>query len=268
MIEAREVDTKLHRRHSTTVDLIDRPAWRYEQMESGGVNDNSVRYARTYDRHHQAFTDYERQAEEILGFLGTDGQRTATDMGCGTGVFALHAARYYRKIRAGDISRAMLNCARRKSGRARLTNIAFHRGGFLTGDHNHEDEPVDAIVSVAVLHHPPDFWKLVGLRRLASMLKPDGGFNLLDVVFSFDVAQYGSRLRQFVESAHSQVGTPGSAESQAHLRSEYRTCHWIIEDLLERAGLPRETADLKDEFLAVYSCPTRVAQKSPVGLDV
>jgi len=156
----------------------------------------------------------------------------------------------------------MLKCARRKAGRARLTNIAFHRGGFLTCDH--EDESVDAIVSVAALHHPPDFWKLVGLRRLASMLEPDGRFYLLDVVFSFDIARYESHLRQFVESTSSQVGTAGSAESQTHLRHEYRTCRSIIEGLLEMACLDVPTANLKDELLAVYLC---VPQQPMAAVD-
>jgi len=269
MIEARKVDTALHRRHCTTVELIDRPAWRYEQMQPGGVNDPSVRYARTYDERHQAFGNYGRQAEEILAFLGADGQRTALDMGRGTGAYALHAARYYRNIPAGDISQAMLKCTRRKAGSARLTNIALHRDGFLTCDHNREDEPVGAIVSVAALHHPPDFWKLVGLRRLASMLKPDGGFYLLlDAVFSFDIALYESPLRQFAESSSNQARPAARVESQTRLRDEYRICQPIIEGLLGRTGLQRGTADVADEFLAVYSCATGVAHKSPVGLDV
>ncbi|MBN2128207.1 MAG: class I SAM-dependent methyltransferase, partial [Sedimentisphaerales bacterium] len=195
-----------------------------------------------------------------------DAQRTSVDMGCGTGVYALHAARYYRNIGAGDVSRAMLECAHPRAGRARLTNIALDRGGFLTCDA--KDESVDAIVSVAVLHDPRDFWKLVGLRRLAAILKPDGRFYLLDVVLSFDVARYESRLRQFVESLSRPASPAQRAESQARLRDEYRIGRPIIEGLFERAGLQRETADVADEFLAVYSGTGMVTQKSAVGLDV
>jgi len=76
MIKVRETDIELHQGHFNTIKLADRPAWRYAKMEPGGVNDDSVRYARTYDKHHQAFTNYERQAEEILAFLGKDARRT------------------------------------------------------------------------------------------------------------------------------------------------------------------------------------------------
>ena len=40
---------------------------------------------------------------------------TVIDMGCGTGAFAIHAAPYYRRIHAVDVSQAMLCRARRKA---------------------------------------------------------------------------------------------------------------------------------------------------------
>ena len=57
----------------------------------------------------------------------------------------------------------------------------YCHGGFLT--YEHEAEPADAMVSIAALHHLPDFWKLVGLTRAAEMLKAGGGFFLFDIVF-------------------------------------------------------------------------------------
>jgi putative AdoMet-dependent methyltransferase len=262
MIKARGTDTGSHPHQLNIFRLADRPGRRYEKMRPYGANDNGVLCARAYDERYQAFADYERQAEEVLGFLGADAQRTSVDVGRGTGAYALHAARYYRNIHAGHILRAMLDCAHPKTGKARLTNIALDRGGFLHCDHNPKEKSVDAIVSVAVLHHAADFWKLVGLRRLASMLKPDGRFYLLDVVLSFDIARYESHLRQFVES----LSRP--AQSQASPRDEYRISRPIIEGLFKRVGLQREAADVADEFLAVYSCARPVTRKSAVGLDV
>jgi len=262
MIEARETDIESHQHQLNIFRLADRPGRRYEKMRPHGAGDNGVLWARACDEHYQAFGDYERQAEDILGFLGADAQRTCVDVGGGAGAYALHAARYYRNIHAGHISRAMLDCTHPKGGKARLTNIALDRGGFLHYDHSPKEKSVDAIVSVAVLHDPADFWKLVGLRRLASMLKPDGRFYLLDVVLSFNIARYESHLRQFVESLR------GPAQSQASLRDQYRIARPIIEVLFERVGLQRETADVADEFLAVYSCARPATHKSGVGLDV
>jgi len=262
MIEARETDIESHPHQLNIFRLAGRPGRRYEKMRPHGAGDNGVLWARACDERHQAFGDYERQAEEVLGFLGADAQRTSVDVGGGAGAYALHAARYYRNIHAGHISRAMLDCTHPRGGKARLTNIALDRGGFVTCGHNRKEKSVDAIVSVAVLHHPADFWKLVGLRRLASMLKPDGRFYLLDVVLSFDMARYEPHLRQFVESLRR------PAQSQANLRDQYRIARPIIGALFEKVGLQRETADVADEVLAVYSHATEVTHKSAVGLDV
>jgi putative AdoMet-dependent methyltransferase len=228
------------------------PAWRYDEMKGCGAKFNNFFTARSYDRYHQTFRDYRRETEQIVAALGLDSSAAVLDMGCGTGAFAIHAAPHYRKIYAVDIARAMLCRARRKAKKAGLTNIEFRHGGFLT--YEHTDEPVDAIVSVVALHHLPDFWKLVGLRRLASMLKPDGRFYLFDVVFSFDVGRYASSVERFIERMANRAVPDGRRPGETHVREEHSTCGWIMEGLLQRAGFRIDDADYKDEFFAVYLC--------------
>ena len=228
------------------------PAWRYNEMKPCGANFHSFFTARAYDRYHQTFRDYRKETEQIVTTLGLDSSATVLDMGCGTGAFAIHAAPHYRKVYAVDVAKAMLCCARRKARKAGLTNIEFRRGGFLT--YEHTDEPVDAIVSVVALHHLPDFWKLVGLYRLASMLKPDGRLCLFDVVFSFDVSRHVSSIERFVERMSIRTTPGGGRAAQTHVREEYSTCGWIMEGLLERAGFQIDDADYRDEFLAAYLC--------------
>jgi len=181
-------------------------------------------------------------------------------MGCGTGAFAIHAAPYCRKVYAVDVAKAMLGRARRKAKKAGLTNIEFRRGGFLT--YEHTDSPVDAIVSVVALHHLPDFWKLVGLHRLASMLKADDRLYLFDVVFSFDIGRCEPSIERFIEKMSLRTVPDGRRAAQTHVRQEYSTCGWIMEGLLERAGFQIDKADYKDDFLAAYLC-TRKPQVIP-----
>jgi len=233
------------------------PAWRYDEMKGCGAKFNNFFTARSYDKYHQTFRDYRRETEQIVAAIGLDSSAAVLDMGCGTGAFAIHAAPHYRKIYAVDIARAMLCRARRKAKKAGLTNIEFRHGGFLT--YEHTDELVDAIVSVVALHHLPDFWKLVGLRRLASMLKPNGRFYLFDVVFAFDITHYASALQGFVEKMSVRTTPDGRKVAATHVRQEYSTCGWIMEGLLERAGFRIDEADYRDEFLAVYLC-TRKAE--------
>ncbi len=228
------------------------PAWRYDEMKSCGVDFDNFFVARSYDKYHQTFRDYRREAEQIVAVLGLDSSASVLDMGCGTGAFAIHAAPYYRKVYAVDIARAMLGRARRQAKKAGLTNIEFRRGGFLT--YQHTDEPIDAIVSVAALHHLPDFWKLVGLHRLTSMLKPNGRLYLFDVVFSFDVGHCGPSIERFVEKMSVPTTPDGRRAAETHVRQEYSTCSWIMEGLLDRAGFQIDDADYKDDFLAAYLC--------------
>jgi putative AdoMet-dependent methyltransferase len=236
------------------------PAWRYDERKCCGVNFDSFFVARSYDQYHQTFRDYRREAEQIVAALGLDHSATVLDMGCGTGAFAIPAAWHYRKVHAVDVARAMLGRARRKAKKAGLANLEFHRGGFLT--YQHTDHPVDAVVSVAALHHLPDFWKLVALHRLASMLKADGRLYLFDVVFSFDVGCCGPLIERFIEKMSTRTGPDSRRAAQTHVREEYSTCTWIMEGLLERAGFQIDAADYPDDFLAAYLC-TKKTQTAP-----
>jgi putative AdoMet-dependent methyltransferase len=260
------MDIDFYRHYAQAAQAARGPAWRYDEMKPCGFNYNNFLLARVYDTYHQMFRDYRRETEQIVARLECEPFATVIDMGCGTGAFAIHAAPCYHRIHAVDVSRAMLRRARRKARRAGLSNVEFHHGGYLT--YEHQGPPADAAVSVAALHHLPDFWKLVGLHRLASMLKPSGRFYLFDVVFSFDVAQCESAANQFIQRMSVHLGPNGRTESETHLRSEYSTCSWIIEGLLERAGFQIDEADYKDDFLAAYVCTKKAETARARSLTV
>jgi len=255
------MDIEFYRHYFDSLEAARGPAWRYDETKACGAKFNNFLLARIYDTYHQMFRDYRREAEQIVASLGLAPSATVIDMGCGTGAFAVHAAPHYRKIYAVDIAPAMLNRARRKARRAGLTNIEFRRGGFLS--YEHPDDPVDAVVSVLALHHVPDFWKLVGLHRLASMLQPRGRLYLLDVVFSFDMARYESGIARFIQKMSLDMGPDGRGSLEMHVREEYSTCHWIMEGLLASAGFQIDAANYINEFLAGYLC-TKKTEFAPV----
>lgn len=117
---------------------------------------------------------------------------------------------------------------------------------------------MDAVVSVAVLHHLPDFWKGVGLWRVAKMLKPGGKFYLFDVVFPAEMVGYETRLAGWVRSLAEVVGAGFAAEAETHIRDEYSTYDWVMEGLLKRAGFRIDNIEYADGFGGTYLC-TRVA---------
>jgi len=246
------MDIEFYRQYSNKLEAGSDSKWQYDETKSCGAKFNSLMCARKYDKQHQKFRDYQKECREIIALLDLDSQRTVMDIGCGTGAFAINAARYLRKVYAVDISDAMLKYARKKAARAKLNNIDFFQGGFLT--HQHCAEPVDAVVSVLVLHHLPDFWKLIGLRRLGRMLKTNGKLYLYDVVYSFDVEHYEMYFDRFIQSAVGRVGDEMKKGMEVHFRREYSTFGWVMEGLIEKAGFEIETADYKDDFFAAYLC--------------
>jgi ubiquinone/menaquinone biosynthesis C-methylase UbiE len=251
------MDIEFYQQYAATLETAKGPAWRYDETKPCGLNYNNVLLAGLYDAHHQAFRDYRRETAEIVAMLGLEPTATVIDMGCGTGAFAIHAAAHYQTVHAVDVSRAMLRRARRKARKAGLHNVEFHQAGFLTYEHN--TAPADAVVTVAALHHLPDFWKLVGLYRLASMLKPGGKLYLFDVVFAFDVAQYMAHVKRFVRILSTDLGPSGRMEAETHCRAEYSTCDWIMAGLLDQAGFEIATAARRNEFLVGYLCTKRSA---------
>ncbi len=210
-MKVREMDIEFYRQYMAELEAKAGPKWQYNEMKPCGVNFNGIASGWFYDRHHQKFRDYKAESEGIIATLGLDANRTVIDMGCGTGAFAIHAAAHYRKVYAVDISNSMLKRARRKAKKAKLNNIEFHRGGFLT--YEHQAQAVDAIVSTTVLHHLPDFWKLIGLRRLAQMLKTGGKLYLFDVVCSFDIARHKHYIEVFTRSMVERIGPAGSRDT-------------------------------------------------------
>ena len=246
------MDIELYRNYMNTLEARSGPIWQYNETKPCGVNYNDVWRAWVYDRCQQSFRDYKAESDQIIALLGLGTDATVIDMGCGTGAFTIHAAKYFKKVFAIDISKAMLKRARKKARKARLGNIEFCNSGFLT--YEHSAEPVDAVVSVTALHHLPDFWKMIGLQRLARMVKMGGKVYIKDVVFSFDPARYKSRIKAFIQLMTNRTEPGMKWDLETHFRQEYSTFGWIMEGLLERAGFRIDKADYKDDFFATYLC--------------
>jgi len=221
-------------------------------MKLYGIKFDTEEFADKYDKHHEKFRDYKKEAQQRIEQLALNKQSTIIDMGCGTGAFAINAAGYYKKIYAIDVSELMINHARRKANEAGIDNIEFHHSGFLTYEHKHE--PVDGIVCSLVLHHLPDFWKQIALTRLSQILKPGGRLLLFDVVLSFDIARYKSYIEGYIKTMTERLGLEMKNELETHFRQEYSTFDWVMEGLLKRAGFKINKSDYIEGFFANYLC--------------
>ncbi|MHB8646138.1 MAG: class I SAM-dependent methyltransferase, partial [Thermomicrobiales bacterium] len=212
---------------------MERPDWYIDELAHAGDEHLDPAYIATYDR--KAGTDPTEDLA-LLRDLGMDASSLLLDLGAGTGTFALAAAPFCRRVVAVDVSPAMLTVIREKAERLGLRNVAIAHAGFLS--YEHDGDPVDFVYSRNALHHLPDFWKALALARIAAMLRPGGVLLLRDLVYCFDPRDAGDVFAAWFAGAapRPDAGRTGD-ELATHVREEFSTFSWLLEPMLERAGL-------------------------------
>ncbi len=225
--------------------------WFWNEMQHVGTDYEDLAEVAAYDERMAQFRDVESENADVLRLLDLPQDAQLLDIGCGTGRFALAAAKAGMQTTAVDISPLMLDYVRDKARRDGPVELRTQRCGFLTMEF--PPGSFDAVVSGLALHHLPDAWKLVALRHVARVLKPGGQFFLRDVVFSAaDGEEPEACLRRFVDAL-----PPMRAEAARHVAAEFSTYDWIMEGLLQRAGFTVLSASPAGESLLDYHCRKR-----------
>jgi ubiquinone/menaquinone biosynthesis C-methylase UbiE len=229
---------------------MSRSDWLFNEFKHIGVDFADPEQVKSYDARQHSNVEREKPLVQRLNIQPGD---TVVEFGPGTGAFSIAAALAGAQVIAVDISRAMLDYAQSKAKEAGLSDIRFVNSGFLS--YEHQAEPADFVVSAFALHHLPDFWKGVALRRIFDLLKPGGIFYLQDVVFSFETGQYEQRLNEWMDVVSSNTGNGFSrADFEMHIREEYSTFGWILEGLLQREGFSIPEANYFTPTKAEYVC--------------
>jgi ubiquinone/menaquinone biosynthesis C-methylase UbiE len=236
------------------------PSWQYNEMKFLGVDYSRSDEVAAYDSMHKKFRDYAKSTEEIIRRLSLNSDSTVIDLGSGTGAFALHAARKCCIVYAVDISAAMLEYCRQQAATEGLTNIVFCQGGLLT--YEHAAESADAAVCVSVLHHLPDFWKLVALTRSCRMLKPGGRFYLFDIVFPSNEPHLHQKIDEWIKTIETMADARLAEEAVVHAREEFSTYDWIMEGIITRSGFHIDTAEYGKGFQTAYVCTKKMSRVS------
>lgn len=227
------------------------PAWFPDELAHAGPEHLDPEYVTGYDAKSATEPD-----EDLLPMrqLGLNDTSTLVDLGAGTGVMALAAAPFCRRVVAVDVSAPMLARLEHAATRLGLTNIEIVHAGFLT--YQHMGPAADFVYSRNALHHLPDFWKSVALTRIAAILRPGGILRLRDLVYSFDPAEAATVFEAWLANA---VADPARgwtrAELETHIREEYSTYSWLLEPMLARAGFTiQEAAHAGSRTYSVYTC--------------
>lgn len=224
--------------------------WQYDELNQVGTDYNDIAEVGAYDIRHSKFRDVKQENDEILDTLSIGQDHTLIEIGTGTGALSIQAASRCKKVYAVDVSQAMLDYAKNKADGLGISNIDFFHDGFLT--YSHDDTPADAVVTSLALHHLPDFWKGVALRRIKEMLKTGGQLFLADVVFPNEDSE--KSINEWIRNTENHHGKELADEGRVHFQKEYSTFRWIMEGLLEKAGFKIETKVHHENILANYLC--------------
>ncbi len=225
--------------------------WHYDEFKQVGVDYTDIQEVQAYDLRMRKLRNIKQECEYIRGLLKTTFSDRILEIGTGTGELALDFSAYCRKVVAIDVSPKMIELAQEKAKRQNKSNVQFQNAGFLTYE---STENFDAIITQLSLHHLPDYWKMIALRRIYEMLKDGGKFYLRDAVFPSQIKDYEGYFQEIISELRKVAGEKIAEETEIHIKNEFSTLDWIMEGLLKRAGFNIEEVNYYDGFMANYLC--------------
>ena len=167
-----------------------------EEIALAGAEHLDVDYVAGYDR--KARVDPGEDLADLRA-RGLGADSTLIDFGAGTGTFAVAAAAICKRVVAVDVSPAMIGATRARAALHGIDNIECVEAGFLS--YAHTGSPADVVYTRNALHHLPDFWKAVALRRMADVVRQGGVLRLRDLVFACDLAEADAVVEHWLEAA-------------------------------------------------------------------
>jgi putative AdoMet-dependent methyltransferase len=93
--------------------------------------------------------------------------------------------------------------------------------------------------------------------RIADLLKDGGRFCLRDVVYSFEISEYRDYFAKFFAQASIRAGDEFVHLMSDHVKNEYSTLDWILQGMIERAGLDVIRSEHIHGFFGLYLCTKR-----------
>lgn len=123
-----------------------------------------------------------------LSLQGLDAGQTVLDLGCGAGLDSFLAARRVGpsgRVIGVDMTRAMVEKARKNAAAIGLTNIELHQGEIEALPV--QQDSVDVVISNGVLNLCPD--KRNVLIEVFRVLRPGGRFLMADILLHDDVTR-------------------------------------------------------------------------------
>ena len=235
--------------------------WLYHEQSQTGTDFADEATAREWDLRAQHQRAFGHEAETIANELSLAPDSLVWEIGTGGGELALNLAGCCKQVYASDTSPVMLRIAKQKAGERAIGNVMFEEGGFLSGFT--PPWPVDGIITQLALHHLPDFWKLEALKRISGFLKRNGKLYLRDIFFPPNIPDYNAYIAGMLAAIRSTSGAELADQTATHIRDEFSTFTWVVEEMLKQAGF-EVLGSRQHRFTTAYTCvSTRAA--GPTG---
>jgi putative AdoMet-dependent methyltransferase len=226
--------------------------WQYNELQQAGVDYSTLEEVARYDSRMQELRDIKAEINSLMKAVAPTKESRILEIGTGTGEFALALAELCHSVLAVDVSDMMLDFAGKKAKERQVENVEFCHAGFLSFDYSRG--PFHIIFSQLALHHLPDFWKFVALKKIFNALETGGQFFLKDVVFPSTIENYDFFFDGIIESVKNSSAAEFTKEYIVHIREEFSTLDWIMEDLLKKAGFTILEANTENEIIYNYLC--------------
>jgi hypothetical protein len=151
----------------------------------------------------------------------------------------------------------MVDFLHRKAHDDGITNVRVVQAGFLS--YEHHGDAADVIFTRNALRQLPDFWKVVALQGMSSMLTPGGIARIRDLIFDFDPTETDKRIDAWMDGAVRDPAVGFTAdELAAHVRGEFSTFSWLFEQMLDNVGLDVFDRSFVRSAYGAYTCTRRV----------
>jgi cyclopropane fatty-acyl-phospholipid synthase-like methyltransferase len=224
--------------------------WWIDETAFAGAEHLDADYVAAYDR--KAGYDPAEDVETMARH-GLDTESTLLDLGAGTGKLAVAAASRCKHVTAVDVSPAMVAAIRDRAEAAGVENLSIEHAGFLS--YEPAGGPFDVIYSRNALHQLPDFWKGIALDRVRTFLRPAGVLHLRDLVYDFQPSEADMAIEEWMSGAVSDPAIGYTPSDLAeHVRLEFGTYSWLLEELLSRTGFEVVERDIVRGVYATYTC--------------
>ena len=226
--------------------------WYYNEFKHVGVDFESIEEVKSYDDEIGKGINQRDNCKEIVDALGIEAADSVLEIGTATGMLAIDLSYVCNHVYAIDISESMLLFAREKAKRLGKDNIDFIRAGFLS--YQHEKSTLDAVITKFSLHHLPDHWKFVAVKRIFNMLKPGGKFYIKDAMISVDIHDFYDSVDEWVAATKDASGDKPAEALSMCIKEEYPTYSWAMEEMIKRVGFNIDVINIINGLHTVFVC--------------